>query len=410
MLKVCAIAFRNVFRNGRRTGFNVLVITCGSVALLVAGGFIQGNFEGLRERTIRNGLGHLQVFTSAYLAGDEERPLQNGVEGAAAVEAWLRAQPHVKLTASQVDFVGLVSNGERSEPFIGAGVQPDRETAMGFALNLQEGEPLWDGGGEDQALLGTGLAATMKARVGDVLTLLGTTSDGALNAVDVRVVGLYSTGIKEFDARALKIPLATAQRLLNSDRVTKVIVKLDATRNTEEVAAALRAGGIGPAGGGALGVRTWRDLATFYTQVVGLYTTIFVFLGVIIVVLVVLSSANTMMMSVLERVSEIGTLLAIGTRRWQVLVIFLAEGFLIGCLGGLCGLVASYGAIGLLNAAHITLPPPPSFSTGVPLLVKVVPGMFAAVYGLLVFILSLSALLPAARGARLNIVEALGHV
>jgi putative ABC transport system permease protein len=409
MLKFCAIALRNVFRNTRRTGFNVLVITFGAVALLVAGGFIQGNFEGLRERTIRNGLGHLQVFTEAYLDGTEERPLQQGVADAAAVEAWLRTQPHVKLTASQVDFVGLVSNGERSEPFVGAGVQPEREAAMGFALNLQEGEPLFEDGGEDQALLGTGLAATMKAKVGDVLTLLGTTSDGALNAVDVRVVGLYSTGIKEFDARALKIPLRTAQRLLDSDRVTKVIVKLDATRHTDDVAAALRAAAVGSPSR-ALGVRTWHELATFYTQVVGLYTTIFVFLGVIIVVLVVLSSANTMMMSVLERVAEIGTLLAIGARRWQVLVIFVLEGLLIGCLGGLVGLAAGYGAIALLNAAHITLPPPPSFSTGVPLLVKFVPAMFAAVFGLLVSILSLASLLPAARGARLSIVEALGHV
>ncbi|MET0551840.1 MAG: ABC transporter permease [Vicinamibacteria bacterium] len=409
MLKFCAIALRNVFRNTRRTGFNVLVITFGAVALLVAGGFIQGNFEGLRERTIRNGLGHLQVFTNAYLDGDEERPLQHGVTDAPALEAWLQAQPHVKLTAGQVDFVGLVSNGDRSEPFVGAGVQPEREAAMGFALNLQAGEPLFEADGEDQALLGTGLAATMKARVGDVLTILGTTSDGALNAVDVRVVGLYSTGIKEFDARALKVPLRTAQRLLGSERVTKVIVKLDATRHTDEVAAALRAAGAGSAPG-VLGVRTWRELATFYTQVVGLYSTIFVFLGVIIVVLVVLSSANTMMMSVLERVAEIGTLLAIGARRWQVLVIFVLEGLLIGCLGGLVGLAAGYGAIAALNAAHITLPPPPSFSTGVPLLVKFVPGMFAAVFGLLVSILSLAALLPAARGARLSIVEALGHV
>lgn len=409
MLKFGVIALRNVFRNTRRTAFNVLVITFGCVALLVAGGFIQGNFEGLRERTIRNGLGHLQVFTTAYLEGREERPLQQGVAEPAALEAWLRQQPHVKLTAAQVDFVGLVSNGERSEPFVGAGVQPDRETALGFALNLQAGEPLFEDGGDDQALLGTGLAATMKAQVGDVLTVLGTTSDGALNAVDVRVVGLYSTGIKEFDARALKLPLRTAQRLLGSDRVTKVIVKLDATRHTDEVAASLTAAALGPAGGG-LAVRTWRDLASFYTQVVGLYTTIFAFLGVIIVVLVVLSSANTMMMSVLERVTEIGTLLAIGTRRRQVLAIFVMEGFLIGCLGGLCGLLASYGAIALLNAAHITLPPPPSFSTGVPLLVKVVPGMFAAVFGLLAAILSLSALLPAARGARLPIVEALAHV
>jgi putative ABC transport system permease protein len=404
-----AIASRNVFRNRRRTAFTLLVITFGAAALLVAGGFIQGTFDGLRERTIRNGLGHLQVFTTAYIDGGEERPLENGLADYRAVQKWLAGQDHVLVTTGRVDFVGLISNGEKSEPFMGNGVEPEREAEMGFSLNLKEGEPLWEDGGEDQALLGTGLAANLKAKVGDVLTVMGTTREGALNAVDVRVVGLYSTGIKEYDERALKLPLRTAQHLLDSDRVTKIIVKLDGTRHTESVAAALVAGGLGPQGAG-LGVKTWSDLAGFYRQVVLLYRSIFLFLGIIIVILVVLSTANTMMMSVLERVTEIGTLLALGTRRWQILCIFLLEGFLTGCVGGAVGLAVSYGLINLLNAAHITLPPPPSFSTGIPLLVKIVPVMFGSVFVLLVSILSVSALLPAVRGARLRIVEALGHV
>lgn len=402
------VAFRNIFRNTRRTAFTLLVITFGAVALLLAGGFIVGNFEGLRERTIRNGLGHLQVFSAAYVERGEERPLEHGLAGYRDVQAQIERQPHVALTTGQVDFVGLVSNGEKSEPFIGSGVEPEREIEMGFGLNLKAGEALAEDGGDDQVLLGSGLAASLGVQVGDVLTLLGTTTDGALNALDVRVVGFYSTGIQEFDARALKVPLAAAQRLLNTDRVTKVIVKLDATRHTEDVAAALRAGDL--ARGRELRVKTWNDLATFYKQVVALYRSIFVFLGTIIVILVVLSSANTMMMSVLERVTEIGTLLAIGTRRRQVLSMFVLEGFFLGCLGGLLGLIASFGLIRVLNGMRITLPPPPSFSTGVPLLVKVVPEMFAGVFVLLVVILSLSALLPALRGARLRIVEALGHV
>jgi putative ABC transport system permease protein len=89
---------------------------------------------------------------------------------------------------------------------------------------------------------------------------------------------------------------------------------------------------------------------------------------------------------------------------------FLLEGFFLGCLGGLLGLAGGYGLIRVLNGMRITLPPPPSFSTGVPLLIKVVPEMFAGVFVLLVAVMSLSALLPAARGARLRIVEALGHV
>jgi putative ABC transport system permease protein len=406
MLTFLRIAFRNVFRNTRRTALTVLVISFGVTALIVSGGFFSYNFEGLRETTIRNGVGHLQITSQAYLDEGEERPLQHGIEHYAVLQQWLASQEHVRATTVQIDFVGLISNGEKSEAFLGSGVDPAGEKQMGFGLNLKEGEPL---AGEDEAVLGVGLAKDLKAKPGDVLTLMGTTSDGALNAVDVRVAGLYATGVKEFDARALKVALPTAQRLLDTDRVTKVIVKLDATKNTELVRTALTAAALGPQGGG-LRVRSWRDLASFYKQVVSLYEGIFMFLGLIIFVLVVLSSSNTMMMSVFERVREIGTLMAFGTRRRQVLSIFVLEGAVLGVLGGLCGLVLSYALIQAINHAGLTMPPPPSFSTGFPLLIKLVPGMFAIVFFLIVGLLTASAVLPAWRGARLRIVDALGHV
>lgn len=400
------IAFRNVFRNTRRTALTVLVISFGAAALILSGGFFAYNFDGLRETTIRNGLGHLQVASERYLAEGEERPLQNGVAHYAELQQWLESREHVRSTTAQIDFVGLISNGEKSEAFLGSGVDPQRESLMGFSLNLKEGEPL---AADDEALLGVGLAKDLKARPGDVLTLMGTTTDGALNAVDVRITGLYATGVKEFDARALKVSLSTAQRLLDTDRVSKVIVKLDATKNTELVRGELLAAGLGPHGAG-LKLRSWRDLASFYKQVVMLYEAIFMFLGLIIFVLVVLSSSNTMMMSVFERVREIGTLMAFGTRRRQVLLIFVLEGAVLGVLGGLVGLVISYGLIQAINHAGLTMPPPPSFSTGFPLLIKLVPGLFLSVFVLIVAVLTGSAVLPAWRGARLRIVDALGHV
>jgi len=400
------IAFRNVFRNTRRTALTLLVISFGAAALILSGGFFAYNFDGLRETTIRNGLGHLQIATEQYLSKGEERPLEHGLDHHAELQAWLESREHVRATTAQIDFVGLISNGEKSEAFLGSGVDPEREPQMGFTLNLKEGEPL---AADDEALLGIGLAKSLKAQPGDVLTLMGTTRDGALNAVDVRVAGLYATGIKEFDARAIKVSLPAAQRLLDTDRVTKVIVKLDATRNTEEVRNAIVAAGLGPRGA-SLRVRSWRELATFYQQVVLLYDAIFLFLGIIIFILVVLSSSNTMMMSVFERVREIGTLMAFGTRRRHVLAIFVLEGAVLGVLGGLCGLAVSYVLIQAINNAGLTMPPPPSFTTGFPLLVKLVPGLLAAVFVLIVVVLTGSAVLPAWRGARLRIVDALGHV
>ena len=131
------IAFRNVFRNTRRTALTVLVISFGAAALILSGGFFAYNFDGLRETTIRNGLGHLQVATARYVADGEERPMQHGLERYAELQEWLESRPHVRATAAQIDFVGLISNGDKSEAFLGSGVDPEREAAMGFTLNLK---------------------------------------------------------------------------------------------------------------------------------------------------------------------------------------------------------------------------------------------------------------------------------
>ena len=406
MNKFVRIAVRNVFRNPRRTSFTLLVIVFGAVSLILAGGFVAFNFEGLRELTIRNGLGHLQVFTNKYLNGHEERPLQLGIENAAALQTWLEKQPHVVASAPEIEFVGLISNGDKSEAFLGRGIDAARQQSLGFNTNMRKGRPVNASSGEPEAVLATGLAETMNAKVGDGLTLLGTTTNGALNAIDVKVVGIFSTGIKEFDARALKVGVPTAQRLLDTTRVTKVIVRLDDTRNTELVRAAL-AGSLAKQG---LGVKTWRELAGFYKQVVMLYSSIFLFLGVIIVILVVLSSSNTMMMTVFERVQEIGTLMALGTRRRHIVLIFLLEGLVIGCLGGLLGWVAGYAAMTGVNAAGITMPPPPSFDRGIALRVNFVPQLYVAVLALVTITLVISAIVPSIRAARLRIVDALRHV
>jgi putative ABC transport system permease protein len=414
MKSFLAIPFRNVLRNRRRTAITLMVIVFGAMALMLAGGFFANSYQGLRERTIRNGLGHVQVVTAPFLEQGEERPLAHGIQDYRAVQARLEQLPHVVGTTGEISFVGLISNGEKSEAFLGRGVEPAREKGIGFTTNVKDGQALSltdspQEGAEYEALLGVGLASTLKAKVGDILTVLSTTTAGSLNGVDVKVVGLFTTGVKEFDDRALKVKLSTAQALVDSDRVSRIIIKLDETPSTEAVVAAINASGL-EAGGKKLRARSWSELATFYHQVVRMYDAIFLVLGVIIVVLVVLSSSNTMMMAVLERVQEVGTLMAIGARRWQVLSIFILEGLFVGSLGGALGLVMSFVAIQVINSANIVLPPPPSFSSGILLKIDFVPQLCLGVFLLVSVTQTVSAFLPSIKAARLKIVDALRHI
>jgi putative ABC transport system permease protein len=406
-MRLLLFALKNIGRSKRRSITMVGMIALGCTALLLAGGYAAATFRGLRESTIANGLGHLQIGGPGFRE-DEPKPMASGLSDVEAVRRIVRQQPHVRAAAARIEFTGLVSNGEKSVVFLGRGIEPDEEyRAAGFSLEMRSGLPLTPSG-VDEVVVGVGLARSLHAAVGDRLTLLSQTVDGAINGIDVQVAGTYTTGIREMDDRALIVRLGTAQTILDTTRVSKLVVVLDDTARTEPVKTALRQTLAGA--GQHVEFATWSDLATFYHQVRGLYSGIFIFLGAIIIGLVVLSSGNAMTMAVMERVREIGTLMALGTSRSLVLVMFVTEALGLGALGGLAGAACGWAAAYALNSAQIRLPPPPTFNRGVLLIIDVVPALWIAVPVLMLITLLMASVLPAARAARLRITDALGHV
>jgi putative ABC transport system permease protein len=200
------------------------------------------------------------------------------------------------------------------------------------------------------------------------------------------------------------VDLRTAQQLLVTRKVSKLVVVLDETARTKEVATAMSARIP------EVSLRRWDELATYYKAVVQLYSAIFAFLGVIIFVIVVLSSSNTMLMAIMERTREIGTQLAVGTSRLRLLVNFLYEGLMIGVFGGLLGLLVGAGLAELIDHSGLRMPPPPGGTTGYPLFVDLVPGLFVGVFILIVTTTVVSTIAPAFKASRMKIVDALGHV
>jgi putative ABC transport system permease protein len=240
------------------------------------------------------------------------------------------------------------------------------------------------------------------------LTLLAMTSDGALNGVDVQIVGIVNSGVAEMDARSLRITLSAAQRLLQSDRVTNLVVGLDKTENTDQAAEELapRLHGLPQ----SLVLKKWIDLATYYKQVRSLFSMIFIFLGVIVFFMVLMSSINTLLMTMFERTREIGTMLAMGTPRGWIVALFMLEATLIGVLGALGGVVAGNLLGFLLNHSGIHLPPPPGNTVPMSFKVLYEPALMIGSSLLVILSLAFASILPAIRASRLQIAEALAHV
>jgi putative ABC transport system permease protein len=409
MGKFLLLAFRNVFRNRRRTIMTLIMVGGGVTGLLLVGGFFARMFWGLRESTINDGLGHIQIFTAEHFNREEKHVLDTGIDNWRQVAASVSTGGHVRGVAPRIEFNGMLSNGIKSGVFMGSAVDPVAEQTLGFSARLASGRDLDSKpGGEIEALIGAGVARSMSVKPGDGLTILAVTSDGALNGIDVQVVGVVNTGFKEMDDRYLRITLPSAQRLLQSDRVTNLVVGLDNTDNTDLVAAQLapRLQGLPQ----QLILKKWIDLASYYKQVRSLFSTIFIFLGIIVFFMVLMSSVNTLLMAMFERTREIGTMLAMGTPRSWIMALFVLEATLLGILGAIVGVAGGNLLAVLINNSGIHLPPPPGTTSPMAFHVMHVPSLMIGSSILVIVSLALASILPAIRASRLQIAEALAHV
>jgi putative ABC transport system permease protein len=391
------LALRNVFRNRRRSGITMAVIIFGAVGLILFGGYKAITFRGLRESTIRGRIGHLQIFPT---------PVDGGLADVDAVRAAIQSDPRVKTTAAQITLMGLIGNGDKSETFMATAVEPEKDREM-KAQHIVAGSDL-PSNELDAVLLGQGLAKSLAAKPGDFLTLMTTTAAGSLNAIDVRVAGVFASGVKEYDERAVKMSIAGAQLLTQSQKVEKLLVFLNDTNDTSSVREDLAR--MFAQRGWKMQMKSWTELAPFYHQVVLLFNGIFGFLGLIVFAVVVFSVANTVVMSIFERTREIGTLMAIGTSRNRIWRMFFAEGLLIGLIGGLAGLGVAALLATVINHGNVMLPPPPGYTVGYRLQILLETPILATSFLISVLTATISSILPALKASRMNIVDALGHI
>jgi len=247
------------------------------------------------------------------------------------------------------------------------------------------------------------VAEALAVAPGDWVDLMTNTSDGAVNMLEFEVVGTFQTFAKEYDARALRLPLPAATELLGSDGAHLAVLRLARTEDTAAVAAQLR----DRLPEDAYELRDWRQLNPFYEQTVTLYQQQFGFLVLVILLVIALSVGNAINMSVHERAGEFGTLLACGARRRHVFRLIVLESLLLGLLGGVLGVFLGNLLAIVISAVGIPMPPPPNSDLGYTALIR--QAWWITGLALLVGVLApvFSALRPARRAAQADIAEAL---
>lgn len=398
------LSWRNVWANGRRSALVLGTIALAGLSLMLFAGYVLATKTGLEFSTIRGGIGHLQMSGRGGFDGYSEEPLAFGLTPSQvdAIGAVADRSPEIRRVVPRLQFGGLVSNGARTLSFSGTGVDPVVENAaFGARQRFTAGQPLRSASPGDAVVLGTELARRLGVRPGGSVTVVTTTISGAINAMDMVVVGLVSTGVPQTELFLLQAKLETVQELLVTDKVSTVAVLLDDGGDVGAAARALQAGVPGSE------IRTWRQLSPAYDQVVGLYTTLFTIFGAFITMVTVFSVATTVLTSVLERTREIGVMRSLGISPAAVRRAFVLEGFIVSGFALALAALSTTLLSTLINAAGLTAPPPPGRSVGYPFRIFWDGAAVLQIVLVITVLTAVAAWVVSGRISRLRIVNAL---
>jgi len=410
------IAWRNVWRHGKRTALTVITMAFGLGFFIATDSMLKGMDRGGLENIVKLTDSSVRISTKAYEDERRSSPLDYGLADVKSLETAIRSDQRALAVSVRTRFLGQLSNGRDAIPVMAAALDPARDAEVFELPKHVSGS--WFGKPESrQIVLGSGLAKDLGVKTGDWVVLAARTRYEAQNADDFLIVGLVDSSEPSINRSGVFVSFADAEDFLELEGLrTEMVVRMaervnlkDAMADSDQLAASvgrqfpdLDAKSFGEVG------RQFLELAKMKSKGTGLIIlTILLIAGVGI--------ANTVLMSVYSRVREIGVLRAFGLRPKEISRLFLIEGGLIGLIGSIAGVL--FGLVLDAYLVFVGFPMDKMFGEmdmGIPVWGTLygewnIPTMAAAaIFGVLVALFASRS--PAKKAAKLEVTNALRFV
>ena len=325
------MAWRNIWRNPRRTFLTIAAIAFACMLLVFMLSFQFGSYETMINFAVKNHTGHLQVQARGYM---DKRSIRLVVPDPAAVGRVLDKTQGVAAYTFRANAFSLVSSNKRTCGVMVIGIDPVMEARVtSLKKIIRQGSYLSEDDA-DQALVGKLLARNLQVGLGDELVLLGQGRDGTIAATVVKVKGIYSLGEDEFDRSSVQITLKNFQDVYSMrGAVHEVVVFGKSTQDVPEIKRAVAANIKSIDKKHKLVVVDWMELMPGLLQGIQMDLVSGLIFWFILIVVVAFSILNTFLMAILERTREFGVLMAIGTTPRRLTRLLLIESTAITILG-----------------------------------------------------------------------------
>ncbi|MCK4334988.1 ABC transporter permease [candidate division WOR-3 bacterium] len=338
------MAIRNVFRHTRRTLITAAAIGLGLMFMIM----IDSMFGGVENQAVRNILetdnSELVVYPTGVFENRFLFPLDTLIEDASALSAQLEADYADVISATPRLRFAVFAIGPQAELFaFGMGIDPETDPKVFDLQNkIEEGRFLEADG---DLVIGSGLAKELNLALGDYLLIQTRSRRGVMDVREYEITGIVNTSNPLINANAVFITLADAQTILEAPGAASEInlhVK-GKPRDTERLN--ILGSKIGKDLGADFELYTWYDLNAGLFEIAGQKQSVGFFIAFIVIVIALVGIVNTMLLSIYERIPELGTMRAMGFSKGNIRWMMLAEGSIIGFFGGLFGVILGLGVV-----------------------------------------------------------------
>ncbi len=341
------LAWRNIWRQRRRTVIIVLAMGLSLGLMMIYDGLIDGFNDAIAGNAVRVLGGNIQIHAEGYREKVDSNPLLPLDDDLAIVQAAL-AQPDVIAAGRRIQTGGLISNREGAFPLNIIGIDPEAEAPVSLIAEHVVAGRYVAATDKDSVLIGQGLADALSLKVGDRITMVGSDAHKQNRQRTMTVIGIYDIGIPSLEKAAVYISLSEAQSLFNlAGQSTEVQITLKKIGTEKKVVSALSSALPG------YEVESWDKNYPELANAVNSKGAAMDIFNVIIVMIAGIGILNLLLMAIYERTREIGLLGAMGLKPRQIATIFILEGTLIGVVGVAAGIVmglatnASLGQVGM---------------------------------------------------------------
>lgn len=349
MAKMTLLAWRNLWRNWRRTAIALTAIVIGLTLLVFFDAMIRGSDQAIFGNAVRIYGGNLQVHAPGYRERASRLPLIP-LENQEAVMAAVREQPTVAAVAPRINTSGIVSKRGTSLGVAITAIDPTIEAPLSLqAASIIQGRFLTQAD-RDAIVIGRGMADRLGVAVGDSVNVLGRRKNESLRQHTMTIVGIYDLGMPDVEKGLVYMPLADAQVLYNlRGQATEAVVFLHSIGGEDRLMGQLQSDLP------AYEIDTWQTLRPEFRETLDTKLAFTTFIGLVVIGIAAIGILNLMLMASFERTREMGVLAALGMRGWQIMALFLLEGALIGVVGAVIGCLAGWALVAAVASVGIDL-------------------------------------------------------